>query len=248
MKLNEEKVLGFVPARGGSKSIPLKNLTPVGGRPLIAYAISAAKAATNTIGRVVCSTDHDRIAEYSALLGIDVIRRPPELAADDSPTQDAVLHALRQIEVNEGEAPAYVVLFQPTSPFVLTTHVDGVIEVLRDDTEADAAQTITPVPHNFHALNQRIFENGRVAFRYEKERRAAYNKQRKPKLYRFGNLVAFRSRSILAGNDCFGKVSTGMVIDHHYGHDVDGPDDLDYAEYLIEKGIVELPPGLPDPE
>lgn len=244
MIINEGEVLGLVPARGGSKTIPLKNMHRLNGEPLIFYVISAAHGATDIIDRLVCSTDHDAIARYCESLGVEVIRRPPELSTDDSPTHETVKHVLEELGTQDGEIPGLVVLLQPTSPFLLPQHVRDLVKLLRDNKDLDSAQTISPVPHNYHALNQRIFENGRVTFRYDAERRIANNKQKKPKLYKFGNLVAFRSRSILEGNDCFGQNSAGLVIPPAYSVDVDGPEDFEYAEYLISKDMVLLPPRL----
>lgn len=246
INLDEDKVLGLVPARGGSKSIPLKNMLRLAGRPLVAYCIAAAQTAMpEVVNRLVCSTDHEAIADFCRRLGAEVIARPAEYATDAAPTEDAVRHVLRVLAEQDGAAPGIVVLLQPTSPFVLREHINGLVDMLRQDPALDTALTISLVPHYFHALNQRSFENGRVRFIYEAQRRLAYNKQLKPKNYRFGNLVAFRATSVLAGNTCFGPNSGGLEIDRYYAHDVDGPDDVLYAEFLIREGLVRLPPTLP---
>jgi CMP-N,N'-diacetyllegionaminic acid synthase len=227
-----DSAIGVIPARGGSKSIPLKNLVPLAGRPLISYVISAGQAA-RSLSRVLCSTDDERIADVCRQAGVEVFDRAAELAQDDSPVAGVVREVLNAIAAREGAVPEIVALLQPTSPFVLGEHIDRCVEALRRRPDADSAQTIVPVDHNSHAFNQRVVEDGVVRFRFLQERRAAYNKQRKPRHYVFGNVVVSRSASVLEGKDCFGDVSLPMEIPRAYAFDLDTSDDLAYAEYLV---------------
>ena len=107
-------VLGLIPARGGSKGIPRKNLAPVGGKPLLTWTVEAAQEASE-LTRVVVSTDDDEIA---AEAGVEVLRRPAELAADDTPMLDVVRHTVAEL------SPDVVVLLQPTSPLRRAEHVE----------------------------------------------------------------------------------------------------------------------------
>src|ERR671936_117612 len=100
--------VGLIPARGGSKGIPRKNLTPLAGRPLLAWTIGAARSARRT-DRVVVSTDSPEISSAAAELGAEVLRRPPELARDETPMRDVVLHAVRELGGCD-----LLVLLQPT--------------------------------------------------------------------------------------------------------------------------------------
>src|SRR5262249_27777372 len=109
-------VLAIVPARGGSKSIPRKNLQPVAGRPLIAWTIDAARRA-RAIDRVVVWTEDDEIAEVARAWGAEVpVRRPAELAGDDTPGIEPVLHIVRWLDTQENSRPELIVVLQPTSP------------------------------------------------------------------------------------------------------------------------------------
>lgn len=227
----DDFVLGLIPARGGSKSIPLKNLAPLAGKPLIEYVARAALA-SRRLSRIVCSSDNSRIAETCASLGILTLDRPPDLSRDNTPIIDVILHVLQQVAVQNGSAPGMVALLQPTSPFILPEHIDACVEILGKKPEADSVQTITPVFHNAHAFNQRVIENGLVRFRFSAEREEAYNKQLKPKHYLFGNLVVTRSASLLKHRDCFGAMSIPLEIPRLYSLDVDTPEDLAYANYL----------------
>lgn len=237
--IDEDVAIGLVPARGGSKSIPLKNLVPVAGTPLIRFVVDAGLKAAS-LSRVYCSTDHPAIARACTDAGIEVIERPAELGQDDTPVTAVLLQVLQTLAQRTGRMPGMVALLQPTSPFLLPAHVDDCVAALRANPSADSAQTITPVVHNSHAFNQRVVEDGRVRFRFLEERRAAYNKQRKPKHYTFGNVVVTRSRSLLAGQDCFGNVSVPVEIPRAYALDVDTAEDVDYATFLLTHNRVEL--------
>lgn len=246
--LTKGGVLALIPARGGSKSVPYKNIAPLAGRPLLAYVIAAAREALGrSVSSILCSTDDDAIADYATGLGVPVLRRPAELATDDALVADVVRDVLNRLIESEGAAPEIVLLFQPTSPFILPAHVDELVRLMQIDATFDTAQSITAIAHNFHAYNQRIVEGDEVRFFFDAERRKARNKQSKPKLYRFGNLLAFRAAGVLAGGDCFGRRSAYFVVPEAYAQDVDGPEDFALAEYMIAAGKVTLPSGLPAP-
>src|SRR5690606_38380639 len=110
------EVLALIPARGGSKSLPRKNVLPLGGIPLIAHTIRAAQAA-KCVSRVAVSTEDSEIAEIARQYGADVVKRPMELATDDSTSESALLHSLDYLEANEGYLPDILCFLQCTSPF-----------------------------------------------------------------------------------------------------------------------------------
>lgn len=230
------KVWAFVPARGGSKSILKKNLANLGGRPLMDYGVNAA-VASGICDRIVCSTDDDEIAERSQFLGIEVDRRPCQLATDDAPVADVVQEFLERAV---GALPDFVALIQPTSPFLKGDQLKELVRMMVSNPAAKSGQTVYPVPHNHHAWNQRLVVDGAVNFMFAKERAAAYNKQKKPKLYVFGNLVVARPKSLMEGSGFFATPSVALDISWPYNLDVDGPDDLQMAECLLRENLVEL--------
>jgi CMP-N,N'-diacetyllegionaminic acid synthase len=141
------QVLGLIPARGGSKGIPRKNLRVLAGRPLLAYTADAALE-SRFLSRVVLSTDDEEIAEVGRTLGLDVpFMRPDALARDTTPTLPVMLHALDALR----EDPAYdaVCLLQPTCPLRTSSLIDTCIETLWGQ-EADTVVSIKPVPHLHH--------------------------------------------------------------------------------------------------
>ena len=156
-------IWAFVPARGGSKSIPLKNLARVAGVPLLTYGVRAVQA-SGRVSRIICSTDHDDIAACARELGIEVDCRPGHLATDDA----AVADVAREFLARKG-SPDILVLVQPTSPFLLPEHVHVLMDAMMNDREARSGQTITSCPHNHHAWNQREVVEGRTRFKFSVE-------------------------------------------------------------------------------
>src|SRR5260370_5875896 len=139
--------LALIPARSGSKGIPYKNIASVGGRPLIAWTIAAARAATR-VNRIVVSTDDPDIAQVSEALGAEVpFLRPAEMAQDDTPGTVPLLHALGWLEEHEAYRPELVMLLQPTSPLRSSVDIEAAVELLRDR-NADAVVSVTPVSHH----------------------------------------------------------------------------------------------------
>lgn len=228
-------VWALIPARGGSKSIPLKNLLSLGGQPLLEFGVRAAQASSR-IARIICSTDSDTIAERASVLQIEVDRRPAHLATDDAPVADVACEFLAR-----NGSPDILVLVQPTSPFLLPEHIEALLDAMGRDSAAQSGQTIVPCPHNHHAWNQREIVGGHVRFKFAAERAVAYNKQSKPKLYVFGNLVAARPAALLAGRGFFAEPSVAVEIRPPYDFDLDGPGDVAIAEAMLRAGTVHLP-------
>ncbi len=125
--------IGIIPARGGSKSIPLKNIKPLNGKPLIEYSIESALE-SNVLDKLIISTDSDRIAsaciKYS---DVDIIFRPEELSTDEAPTEDALLNVCDVLEKNERFIPNIVVTLEPTSPMRTHNTIKRSIEILEND-------------------------------------------------------------------------------------------------------------------
>ena len=122
--IDGKRVLGLIPARGGSKGLPRKNVLPLAGKPLLAWTIEAARAAA-TLDRVVISTDDDEIAHVAESFGCDVpFRRPAHLAADDTPGIAPVLHALDELDGFD-----LVVLLQPTSPLRTAEDINAAVRL-----------------------------------------------------------------------------------------------------------------------
>ena len=236
----KDAVWALIPARGGSKSIPLKNMVDLNGRPLIDYTIRAAKAC-RFISRIICSTENRQIAEYCLHHTIEVQERPLNLAEDNSTTLDVILYVLETIKEIETYLPEYLVLLEPTSPFVLPEHIKDCVDLIRSDSKADSSQTVTPVEPNSHAYNQRYLDENGSHFIFLKEREQWYNKQLKPQFYIHGNVRAMRVKSVLKKKNIFGDRSLPLIIPSIYCIDVDGKSQLELARCIIKCGLIELP-------
>jgi CMP-N-acetylneuraminic acid synthetase len=207
---------------------------------LIDFCIAAGKASEN-VSRLLCSTDSEEIAGHCRQLAVEVHPRPDELAQDVTPLFEVIVHLVEDIVSREGAVAEFFALLQPTSPFVLPEHVDNCIESLLHDSHAASAQTIIECPHNHHAFNQRVVNDGYVAFRFLEERKRAYNKQTKPKHYFFGNIVVFRLLEALEQGIVFAEPSIPFVIPNFYGFDCDGPDDFVIGDLMLTNKLVSLP-------
>lgn len=173
-----KEILAIIPARGGSKGIPGKNIKPLAGKPLLAYAIEAGKQ-SRYITRLVVSTEDEAIAAVATRYAAEVVKRPPELAQDETTMPPVLLQAVTSLEL-EGYTPDIVVLLQPTSPLRATRHIDGAIEkffsgpydsllgvtlIYEHRFESDEQDCVVPVEKERKNRQERrpvIIENGSV--------------------------------------------------------------------------------------
>jgi N-acylneuraminate cytidylyltransferase/CMP-N,N'-diacetyllegionaminic acid synthase len=136
-------VLGIIPARGGSKSVPNKNIAMLASKPLIAYTIQAALDAKN-IDRTIVSTDSQKIGDTALTYGAELpFLRPSELAQDDTPGIEPILHAVCWLDENEGYRPDYVMVLQPTSPLRTNQDIESAVQ-LAQEREADSVVSVCP--------------------------------------------------------------------------------------------------------
>ena len=151
--------LAIIPARGGSKGLPRKNIKPFLGKPLVAWTIEQAKN-SKYVDKVVVSTEDKEIAEISRKYGAEVpFLRPEELARDDSPTIDAIIHALNWFE-KRGEYFDMVVLLEPTSPLRDVEDIDKCVEILINNTKAEAIVGVAKLESTHPEFNVVINEGG----------------------------------------------------------------------------------------
>jgi CMP-N-acetylneuraminic acid synthetase len=240
MNVKKGECWGFVPARGGSKSIPLKNIHPFAGRPLMDYCVLAAKACSD-VTRIICSTDSREIRENCEKLQIETIGRPDALGGDMTPVMDVFRDFLETVQDREGVIPEYIAFLQPTSPFILPQHITDCIAVLKKDSQAGSSQTVTDCPHQLHAMNQRVIEEGYVRFSEPELIRENYNKQKKQKHFLFGNVIVLRALPCLEQDFVFANPSLPILVDTIWGFDADGPLEFPLGEFLLIGGYVKLP-------
>jgi CMP-N-acetylneuraminic acid synthetase len=235
-------VLAIIPARGGSKSIPRKNIRNFAGHPLIAYSIAAGLAA-KTVDRVIVSTDDEEIAAIARRYGAETpFLRPPEISQDDTPDLPVFHHTLTWLGENERYRPDIVVHLRPTSPLRKTWHIEQAVLRLHDRPEADAIRTVcTPFQNPFKMW--RIDREGFLQPLLETGIHEAYNQPRQslPEVYwQTGYVDVTWSETILKSSSMTGNFILPLIITAEEWIDIDTPDDWSRAERLIENGEITL--------
>lgn len=227
------RVLGIVPARGGSKSIPRKNIVPLRGKPLLAYTAETALAAQN-LTRVVLSTDDEEIAAVGRDYGLDVpFMRPPELARDDTTTLLVLQDVARRLEA-EGESYDAIFILQPTNPLRQVEDIDGAIELLAT-TGADSVIGFTDVGERHPARMKFLDAQGRITNPPFAESFDGQPRQALPAMYlREGSVYAIRRDVIMVQNSLQGRDCRAWIIPPMRACNVDTPFDLFLIEQIMD--------------
>jgi CMP-N-acetylneuraminic acid synthetase len=228
-------VLGLVPARGGSKGIPGKNLRLLRGRPLIAYTALAALAARR-LSRVALSTDDAAIARAGREAGLEVpFMRPAALALDATPMLAVVRHALQWF-IAQGTRFDAVCLLQPTSPLRQPGIIDRCIDLL-DASNADAVMTVRPIPAEHHPFWAFLrAEDGSMRLSTGAQSPIARRQDLPEAFHRDGAVYVTRSDVVLDSNTMYGRRTVGCVVDSDDNVNLDTHDDWRRAEALLAAG------------
>lgn len=228
------RILGLIPARKGSKGIPGKNIRMLGHQPLIAYSIKDGSA-SNLLTKTVISTDGMEIAEVSRNYGGEVpFIRPKELAKDNTPSIDVVLHAIEFFE-QKGEPFDAVCLLQPTSPFRPKGFVDDCIRKFLE-TGADCLISVLEVPHEYnpHWTFKMDFQ-GSLSIATGDENLIA-RRQELPKAYhRDGSIYISKVSLIKERRILVGGKTVGVLSNKSYYANLDTPKDWDKAEITYKE-------------
>jgi CMP-N-acetylneuraminic acid synthetase len=226
------KVLGVVPARGGSVGIPRKNLRPLLGRPLLWYTAECARRA-RSMTRVVLTTDDEEIASVGRSAGLEVpFLRPAELARDDTPSLPVVQHAVRFLE-EEGDLFDAVCLLQPTSPLREPSDVDRAVALLTR-TGADSVISFVEVGEKHPARMKIVEPDGRVSDPPFAEATEGMRRQDLPKLYlRDGSIYLTRREVLMEKGSFKGDDCRALLVPVERSVNVDTPWDLFLAEQAL---------------
>ena len=228
-------ILGLIPARGGSKGIPRKNIAPLAGRPLLAYTCEAALG-SKLITRVVLSTDDAEIAQVGRDCGVEApFLRPAELARDDTPSLAVAQHAVRWLVKCEAWTPDVLVLLQPTSPLRRARHLDEALERMAE-TGADTVVSVVEVPHCFSPYSiSRLQEGWLEDFWKEPLPFDRFRRQNQPVFYARNGpaILATRTSMVLDTQSFYGARIFPYVMSPEESVDIDAPFDLRMAEWLI---------------
>lgn len=242
------EILALIPARGGSKGIPRKNIKRLGPHPLIAYSI-AAGLGSSLVSRTIVSTDDPEIAETARRCGADVpFLRPEELAQDDTLDLPVFQQAIEWLAENEGYRPAVVVQLRPTSPFRPPDLVDRAVKILFENSESSSVRGVVPSKQNPYKM-WRVEPGGRLAPLLESEFIEPYNMPRQelpPTYWQTGHIDVIRTETIEQGS-LSGEAIYPCQIDPRFSVDLDNALDWDRAESqlaVLEREII-LPARAP---
>lgn len=234
--IDDKVVLGIIPARGGSKGIPRKNIKKLNGKPLIAYTIEEALK-SKYIDRIVVTTEDMEIAEISKKYGAEVpFIRPAELAEDDTPGIDPIIHCIKWLRDNEGYSPDYVYQLQCTLPLRTVEHVDEAMELMVR-TGGDAVVSVCKSEHSPYWMKK--IENGRLIDfldSYSNNRR----RQELPIVYRLNGAIHIaKTHILLKYGSWYTDFTTPYIMDYVSSIDIDDIHDFKFVEFLIKEKIID---------
>ena len=242
--VNKPEVLVIIPARGGSKGIPGKNIRSFSGYPLVAWSIAAAKQSTS-VTRVIVSTDDEKIAAVAREYGAETpFLRPTEFAQDLSTDLPLFEHALHWLAEHENYHPDIVIQLRPTSPIRPKTMVDDSVRILLQHPDADSVRGVVPAGQNPHKMwRLPSAENGPMKNLLAVEGiEEPFNAPRQilPNIFwQTGHIDAIRPSVILSGT-MSGKTIYPLLIDAKYTIDLDNLNDWMRAEWLVAFGGLEM--------
>jgi YrbI family 3-deoxy-D-manno-octulosonate 8-phosphate phosphatase len=242
--VNKPEVLAIIPARGGSKGIPGKNIRYFAGYPLIAYSIAAAQQ-SEYVTRVIVSTDDEKIAGVAKQFGAEIpFMRPDELAEDSTLDFPVFEHALKWLKGHEGYEPDIVIQLRPTSPIRPPSCVDDAIKVLLQHPQADSVRGIVPAGQNPHKMWRIDSTTGQMNNLLDVPGVAEpYNAPRQilpPVFWQTGHIDAIRAETILVKKSMSGDVIMPLVLDPRYTVDIDNLYDWERYEHLFYEGGLEM--------
>jgi CMP-N-acetylneuraminic acid synthetase len=228
-KSAEKKILAIIPARGGSKSIPHKNIALLAGKPMMAWTIEAALK-SKIINRTIVSSDDDEILCVAEKFGAEPIKRPKKIAGDDSPYNLLIFHALDYLKKKEKYIPDILVYLQPTSPLREAVDIDGALALMKG--EAEGVISVNEVDNKFlksFLVNKEGFIGG-----VSNNEFPFMNRQDLPKIYMpNGAIYVIKASVFLKTGKLFSNKTAPFVMTREKSLDIDSTDDLREAEKTL---------------
>jgi CMP-N,N'-diacetyllegionaminic acid synthase len=230
------EILAIIPARGGSKRIPRKNIKIFSGEPLLAFT---AKAALNSarLSRVILTTDDEEIKKIGLDLGLEVpFVRPLKLAQDDTPSLPVFQHVVKTLEDRgEGYRPDVIVVLQPTSPLRTTKHIDEALNIFLEG-DTDSLVSVTEVPHNMNPYSMmQLQKDGTITpfLNYDESKNL---RQKKPVFYARNGAAIYicTYECLMEKNSLYGDTILPFFMKKEESFDLDDEVDWEIAEYFNE--------------
>ena len=241
--MTKPEILAIIPARGGSKGIPRKNIRTFAGHPLIAFSIAAGLQA-ETVTRVIVSTEDEQIAEISRHYGAETpFLRPAELAGDTTTDLPVFQQALIWLDDNEHYRPEVVVHLHATTPVRGRGCVDEAVRLLLKTPRVDCVRSVVEASQNPYKMWRIDADTGRIVpLLTIPDVAEPYNIPRQslpPVYWQTGHVNVIRPETVRGGS-MTGQVVLPLVIDPRYLVDIDTPADWEYAESVVARGVDEM--------
>ncbi len=237
--INPQQHIAVIPARGGSKRLPGKNLMPIAGKPLIAWTIEAALA-SKVFDRVIVSTDSPEIAEVSRKYGAEVpFLRPDELAEDQTTTMDVLVHLILQLKQNKDFSYSHLTLLQPTSPLREAKNITDAVKFFSEK-QADAVISICKTEHSPLWSNTLPKDNNLIGFLSKDIQKT--RSQNLPDYYRLNGALyiceinrMLEEKTLYLSSSCY-----GFVMSRKNSIDIDDQIDFDLAEIYLTRSKASM--------
>jgi CMP-N,N'-diacetyllegionaminic acid synthase len=227
--MNKKKIIAIIPARGGSKGIPKKNIALVAGKPLIQYTIESAKQ-SKKIDKLVVSTDSEEIATIARNLGVEVIKRPTEFARDDSSTMDVINHVLEVVE----EKFDMLAILEPTSPLRKEEDIDNAISLLLKEYEtADAVISLGEIALENPFLSK-IIKNKFLTPLIKTENKVYQRQQLQKTYFPYGVIYLSKINTLLETDTFYQEKTIPYFIERWQNYEIDDAYDLIVVERIIQ--------------
>ena len=232
-EMSKPKILGVIPARGGSKSVPHKNLAPLNGKPMMVYTIEAAQN-SQLMTHFVVSSEDEKIIQVARQYGAPApFIRPAEFATDEAPSLPVVQHAVREMESRLDIVFDYVVMLQATSPLRTGADIDTALEKLIR-TGADSVVSVVRIAHH-HPARMRFIEDDLLVQLPMGEQKELQRRQDLPPVYiRNGAIFATRREVVMEKNSFLGKVSRPYLMPESRSSNVDTKFDFLVVEVMMQ--------------
>ena len=233
--INGKTVFAIIPARGGSKGIPRKNIKPLGGKPLIAWTIEEVKK-SKYIDRIIVSTDSQEIANVSIKYDAEApFIRPKELAADETPSSDVVLHAIDWLDRNQNQKFEILILLQPTSPFRNSSQIDAALEEFISNANNKCLVSVKEVEESPYWM--KIIDDDNFLKNFTLQQNKFTRRQDLPKVFILNGAIYIMRTTDFISYESFDVDNTiPFVMDKKTSIDIDNEEDFVLAEIILKKG------------
>ena len=232
---NLGKVLAVIPARGGSKEVPRKNIRNLWGKPLIAYTIKTALMAENLLYRIIVSTDDEEIASISKNYGAEVpFIRPKELSTDEASMVPVLQHAVDFIEKEDNTIIDWILLLQPTDPLREVTDIENSIKLALED-DCDSVISVERVFAHHPILMKKIEKNRLFPYTIEETEGTPRQKYSPPAYMRNGSIYLTKRRTLMKMNSIWGAIIKPLIMTEGSRISIDSMNDLLLAEILMKE-------------